>query len=123
MSRLTLGDFYRDGQWDCGHAIDPSALHEVWVSLGKPTCREAHVNVIRAYEAEDFSDSADWIDQQDEFDGLDPEECWKSWKRGWLDRAASCVQSWIPDWLESDGYCAGCAAKRRRVAGCVYCAE
>jgi hypothetical protein len=94
---VTLADFYNDGVWDCQHAYDAGLFQEVWQSLG---CPSDPVAVCRRVEELDFTESADWIGQQDEFGGLDPLACWEAWKRGWMDQAARSTAYFIPRWRD-----------------------
>lgn len=97
----TLAEFASVGAWDCSHAIDACDMREAWCAIGCPTDPEAALNVVREAWRDAEDGKADWLAQQDGFDGLDPEACWRAWSSGWQARAVSYVRGWMPAWAQA----------------------
>lgn len=87
-SRLTYGNFFRTGEQDCQNVMDPDEFE----GTGTPSER-----VSRTWaEWERDGIKAQWLEQQDlgemaEF-GLDPDQCYQSWKDGWMTTAVAYLE-------------------------------
>lgn len=90
MSRaLTYGDFYRTGVQDCGNVL---SIDDFDLKAGTPK------QIVEKAWAEWEEDGMEeqWLSQQDDFEGLDPHECYENWKSGWK----SCAVVTIEEHLE-----------------------
>lgn len=87
MSRaLTYADFRRTGQQDCANVFDVTDFD---LSSG-----DAEV----AFDSFDWDGGrAEWIAQQDDLEGLDPEKAHRAWLAGWKSCALPRLQRAIDD--------------------------
>lgn len=108
---MTLSDFYANGKWDCGHAWDYGDHFDAWVCIGRPTDREASINVVRAAWQYDDDVCADWIAQQDWEDApcVDPKAAYHAWRDGWQARAARYVEHYMATEWKACEVCGGVA--------------
>lgn len=99
MSRpLTYGDFYATGIQDCQNVIDYSEHKDAWIALGRPSDPEASVNIVRHTWGNDSEAREAWLDQNDDFEKLDPDHCYESWRDGWIATAQRYVARWMREW-------------------------
>jgi len=72
---LTYGDFRRQGWQDCDNVIDFDMFD---FDAGTPA---------QIVESLEWTSAADWISQQDDFEGLDPRKAYAAWREGWTECA------------------------------------
>lgn len=73
---LAYDDFYRTGIQDCGNVM---TLDEFDLDGG--TAEQIVDQAFSGWEEDGMEEQ--WLDQQDDFEGLDPHKCFEHWKRGW----------------------------------------
>lgn len=82
---LTYGDFYRTGIQDCGNVL---SIDEFDFKAGTP---KQIVDKAWAEWEEDGMEEQ-WLDQQDDLEGLDPHKCYESWRSGWKECAVYTIK-------------------------------
>lgn len=100
----SLADFESQGDWDCGHAWDADSHRDAWIALGRPTDPETAISVVRLawQDFEEADGEAFWHEQNDdEIEGVTPDDAYKAWSRGWQARAVRSVRECLPRWIES----------------------
>lgn len=97
--RLTLGDFSRTGAQDCANAID---LDDFSDAMRKhPRTSAADIVALVWAQYEDDGLRKHWLEQQGDFDGLDPERCYEAWASGWRNCAVAAVKQRMADLREN----------------------
>lgn len=98
MPDLVLRHFIETGIQDCRNVISRDEFDLSLPSLDA---------VMAAFQRDHFDDLPStqkaWIEQMDpeDYDGLDPEACYRAWREGWLRTARSIVVRWMTDRLLS----------------------
>jgi hypothetical protein len=85
---LTYADFYRTGIQDCGNVMSPDEFN-----LAAGTPRQIVELAWARWEAEGMEEQ--WLSQQDDFEGLDPHQCYENWKAGWITCATGEIENAI----------------------------
>ena len=100
MSGLSLGLFAETGRQDCCNVISAS---EFDLALGSIDAVMAAFERDHFPGGDDSDEAADagmaWIAQLDteEYEGLDPVECYRAWRGGWLATAREIVEGWLAE--------------------------
>jgi hypothetical protein len=82
---LTYGDFRRTGVQDCGNVMSIDEFD----FKGGGTAEQI---VARTWaEWEDDGMEEQWLEQQDDLEGLDPHQCYEAWRDGWKSCATRVV--------------------------------
>lgn len=87
--KLTLADFEQDGRWDCSHTFTPGEDID-WRAVDVASMTSAQVA-----DTIDWGDARDWIEQQDEFDGIDPMRAYAAWKTGYRACAIEHIEQYL----------------------------
>ncbi len=86
-SKLTYGDFSRTGTQDCQNAVSIDEFDYE----GGGTARQIVERSFASWEDDGMKEQ--WLEQQDDdFEGLDPDKCYDAWAGSWKERAVSYVQ-------------------------------
>lgn len=88
---LTYDDLRRTGQQDCDNAISIDEFDY----RGGGTAREIVERTWARWESEGARDQ--WLSQQDDLDGLDPDQAYQAWAEGWKSCAIHHVESELAD--------------------------
>lgn len=85
-SKLTYGDFSRTGAQDCANAISIDEFDY----KGGGTAEEIVERTWAQWERDGMEEQ--WLEQQDDFEGLDPHKAYEAWASGWRGRAVGYVE-------------------------------
>ena len=86
-SKLTYGDFSRTGAQDCANAVSIDEFDYE----GGGTARQIVERTWAQWEDDGMEEQ--WLEQQDDFEGLDPHKAYEAWAGGWKERAVGYVES------------------------------
>jgi hypothetical protein len=86
---LAYDDFYRTGVQDCGNVL---SVDEFDLRAGG-TAEEIVERTWAEWEADGMEEQ--WLEQQDDLEGLDPHQCYDSWKVGWKSCAVATLEEHV----------------------------